>query len=729
MKTKSVISFLLGIVSLVLTASTCSGGLNMPEQGSEQDSGTLTLLREQSVEGLDATVCWHSGDKVAIFDGQGTRGRLSISRDADGMDRAETGETLLKAPYTAVFPYEAAGQFSSGDHFTVHFEASQIATPDGFDPDAAIAVGRSDDASIKLYNAVSWAGFSISGGSIASARLNGPLAGEAEIFLDGDYPETVVYDAASAVSLEGTMSAGHDYYFITVPGTFRGLTLTLTGTDGLEKDYPLDGTVVLARSTAVFLGTFAAPEKDPQEDPDPGTGEDNEPVSRWPLHTARSAAAFLGSIGVNSSIEGRFEHKEQTAESMRYIGARWIRAGIQPSTAVFDYMIAQVPHIRFSMGFSPSDNDQAFAQAAYLKGRGRLIAMEGVNEPNNWAITWQGQKGGGSTSWQPVAYMQRDCYARTKTELGEDVPVWGVSETGAETDNVGLQWAVIPAGASCLLPAGTRFFDCLNVHNYFIHPAWRFPQTDQTWMAAMPTSEGKADGVYINHGRTWGRGYPGYYDADLLAARKVTTETGCTLREYKVWKNSGGGVHNAYDIATDKNSQITEELQGKLYLSCYLSQFAWGYEHTAMYILRDRTDENGNQSFGLVEPMEWEERPLHGYHQRYRKAADYLHNLTNILADDGDLASPGQLGYQLEGAGAGVHDLLLQRSDGAFCLVLWGEFYAGGGATVTVRLDAGRHLALYNPIAGTAPVQTYPEDTEAVRLTLTDHPYILICNE
>jgi hypothetical protein len=48
---------------------------------------------------------------------------------------------------------------------------------------------------------------------------------------------------------------------------------------------------------------------------------------------------------------------------------------------------------------------------------------------------------------------------------------------------------------------------------------------------------------------------------------------------------------------------------------------AW-LRHTSVYLLRDRTDEDGNQSFGF-------------YQADYspRKAAIYLHNLTTILAD------------------------------------------------------------------------------------------------
>ena len=87
----------------------------------------------------------------------------------------------------------------------------------------------------------------------------------------------------------------------------------------------------------------------------------------------------------------------------------------------------------------------------------------------------------------------------------------------------------------------------------------------------------------------------------------MTTETGCTI---------GGPV--------------TEEIQALNLLSMYLDQFKRGWSHTAVYLLRDRVDEGGNQQFGFFKP---DYTP--------RKAAVYLHNLTTILADSGPLAKPG----------------------------------------------------------------------------------------
>ena len=171
---------------------------------------------------------------------------------------------------------------------------------------------------------------------------------------------------------------------------------------------------------------------------------------------------FLSSIGVNSSIDTRGESLDKTLECMQYLGARWIRSGYgAKGFDSFDYLIDK-GGIRFSMsiGTGTSGFEAPIEAAKHLKKRGALIAMEGANEPNNWTITYNGKEGGGRLSWMPVAECHRDFYAAIKAvpELA-DVDVWGITEAGAQTDNVGLQFTVIPEGAGCLLPAGTTFAD------------------------------------------------------------------------------------------------------------------------------------------------------------------------------------------------------------------------------------------------------------------------------
>ena len=55
--------------------------------------------------------------------------------------------------------------------------------------------------------------------------------------------------------------------------------------------------------------------------------------------------------------------------------------------------------------------------ARQLAAADALLAFEGNNEPNNWGVTYQGEKGGGrAPSWLAVAKLQRDLYNAVKSD-------------------------------------------------------------------------------------------------------------------------------------------------------------------------------------------------------------------------------------------------------------------------------------------------------------------------
>ena len=425
-------------------------------------------------------------------------------------------------------------------------------------------------------------------------------------------------------------------------------------------------------------------------------GDVQEPSLVKAAETAAVRAEdFLRSIGVCSTVSRRGENLSNTVNAARYLGVRWFRAGYESRIPVADLIeLHRQTGVRFSYGLMSGGTNIArlLDGARQLAAAGALIALEGNNEPNNWGVTYEGQRGGRTNSWLPVAKLQRDLYRAVKSDpVLKDYPVWSLSENGAETDNVGLQFLTIPSGAGTLMPDDTKYADYANCHNYMTHPGWPGLHDNQTWIAADPTSACRVDGLYGNYGRTWRHRYPGYSEASLETLPRVTTETGITIR-----------------------GPITEQVQALLYLSVYLDQFKRGWKHTAIYLLRDRTDESGNQTFGFYKP---DYTP--------RMTATYLHNLTTILADKASAASPGKLTYSIPSQPATVHDLLLQKSDGKFELVVWDERFAGGSDNITVKLAAPATTAmLFDPTTGTSAIRCLT-NVSSVTLTLSNHPVII----
>ncbi len=449
-------------------------------------------------------------------------------------------------------------------------------------------------------------------------------------------------------------------------------------------------TVIL--TVAALLGGFnMAQAQDAHDAPAPG---------RAPGTAAIPTNQFLNSIGICSTFPDRGQPVDKTIEMLNYGGFRWVRAGIEglreggKTTMDTFREIHEATGVLFNWGLvsGGTDIDKLIRTARVLAEMRALLAIEGNNEPNNWGITYQGEKGGGQAdSWMAVAKLHRDLYQAVRNDpVLKDYPVWSLSENGAQKDNVGLQYLTIPEGADTLMPAGTRYADYANCHNYIYHPNAPGLTDNKSWNAADPTPACKVDGLYGNYGKTWLKKFDGYSIEQLKTLPRVTTETGCTI-----------------------NDTVDEETHGKNLLSLYLAQFSRGWSYTSVYILRDRTDESGNQKFGFFNP---DYTP--------RKAAVYLHNLTTLLDDPGVNTQPGRLDYSIANQPDTVHDLLLQRSDRTYQLVVWGEMVEGE-ADVTVNLgDTYPVVTIYNPIEGTGPIATH-EDVGSVDLTMSDHPWVL----
>jgi hypothetical protein len=400
---------------------------------------------------------------------------------------------------------------------------------------------------------------------------------------------------------------------------------------------------------------------------------------------AVSADAFLNSLGVNTHVDQGYDPKSYIGP-LRYLGLREVRDGDRHVDG--EVAIARATGVRFVIN-GAGDLQGLIASATVLAKAGALLAVEGPNEPNNFPITYNGEKGGGAgQSWDAVAALQKALYAATKSSplLASDL-VFGVSETGAETDDVGVQFRTVPQGAGTVFPPGTHFSDLVNVHNYVSADHGGYGD-NQAWDAASPTLNGRWDGLYGNCGVTWFRHFQGYTLARLATVPRVTTETG-------------------WDSVSDPGG---ETVQGVVLTNTYLAQFKRGWRYTFIYELRDGEGGAGHQ--GL-------------YHADTPKpAAIEIHNLTTILADDKPVPDPGSLSYVLNDPPPTVHDLLLRKSDGEFDLVVWDE-RAHGADHVSVTFGRDHPtLDLYDIAVGSDPVAAL-HGVRRVDLSLSDHAMII----
>jgi hypothetical protein len=429
------------------------------------------------------------------------------------------------------------------------------------------------------------------------------------------------------------------------------------------------------------------------------------PTARAASTTAVSANDFLNSIGVCVHVQHGQDAAKMVAP-LKYLGVRNVRDGADRNydmTGLLTLHQQAGVLVAFGPGSGPSDRfivrrggatnnalTATLIAARQLAEAGALLAVEGPNEPNNFGgVTYQGGRSGvNDGTWLPVAKFQRDLYSAVQSDATlKNYPVFGSSEMGAEVDDVGLQYLTIPAGANCLMPEGTHYADFANVHNY-VCGHWKGLVDNQPFKAATHTNVPGIDGLFGNHGNTWRKHFPGYTASQLASLPKVTTETG--------WK-------------TD-NTVSGDDIQGKVFLNVFLDQYKAGWKHTFIYEMMDDPD----GAFGFYKSD----------YSTARKSADYLHNLTRILADTGPLKSPGRLDYSIPDPPVTVHNMLLQKSNGVFELAVWGEQVSGTNS-VTVNLGrAHAPVKIYDPTMGAWPVQTL-SNARLVPLQLSDHPLIV----
>ena len=407
--------------------------------------------------------------------------------------------------------------------------------------------------------------------------------------------------------------------------------------------------------------------------------------------TAVPVNDFLNSIGVCTHIGQGVDNASQSAAAMVYAGIRNLRDDGRNNHIQDWITVYNQSGVRTAL-LTDQNITSTIAMAKQLRAAGALLAVEGPNEPNNWPVTYEGQTSSGTTS-MPIAKFQRDLYAAVKAESAlNGIPVFHSSEAGgSEPDNCGLQFLTIPAGAGTLMPDGTVYADFANTHNYVCGTQGSGIVDNQAWNAADPVLNGPWDGLYVEYGHTWwGSGFNGYTNQQLLTLPRVTTETG--------WTTSGSG------------KTLTEDQQGRLFLNLYCAQFKRNWKLTFIYMLRDD--------------------PNQGYWGLFRTdytpklSGTYLHNLTTILADTGAITALGQLNYSIPAQPITVHDLLMQKKNGTLELAVWNEKASGSNA-ISVNLgNSFAEVRVYDPVAGTAPIQTLT-NVNSVPITVSDHPVIL----
>lgn len=423
---------------------------------------------------------------------------------------------------------------------------------------------------------------------------------------------------------------------------------------------------------------------------------------------AIKANDFLNSLGAVTHVIQGIDSPLNVERGIRYLGIRDIRDDgttnrklvralcmIHSATGV---MIDELP-----IGGDLSDTR---AQWEQLAACGALVAVEGPNEPNNFGFSYHGRRCSfehGNGSFLACAQFQRALYSMVHSDPKlAGFPVWGMTEVGAEPDNVGLQWLRIPAGSHALMPNGTKYADVANAHNYVQgHGSSAHTLEDnQAFWAESVNRGGACPGCFDVYGEYWGgAGGPGQgtwakgYPINVLGQNeipKVTTETGWSI---------------------SKAPSVSADMQGRLLTDVYLQAYRMGWSKTFIYLMFNNGADKG---YGMLNA------PGHP-----TLLGRYVHNLTSILADNSSAFTPGRVSYSISGMPATGYAMLMEKSSGKYELAIWGEAFASKKSSkVTINLGRTYLVKIYDVTRGTTPVSE-PGRVSSVQVTLTDHAMIV----
>ena len=171
---------------------------------------------------------------------------------------------------------------------------------------------------------------------------------------------------------------------------------------------------------------------------------------------------------------------------------------------------------------------------------------------------------------------------------------------------------------------------------------------------------------------------------------------------------------------------IPPGVEAQYMIRTYMLAYLHGIGRTYVYELEDDSQSPNAPNFGLVDG-----------NMNPRPAFYEIKNLILTLADPGPYFQPGALPYSVTGGDSTLNQLLLQKRDGSFWLILWLEqsaydsynMYSTPVAPQQVTLSLGGNH--YTPQVGTFDDRGYLSWTgtgttsPVIPLTISDHPTIV----
>ena len=229
------------------------------QEGDEQSTRAAISTSDSKV------INWESDDKISIFDGT-KNNQFTLKNGAGTKSATFQGVAASAETYTAVYPYQSEATLSGTSVEKVTLKATQNATANSFDKEAALMIAEGGDGNtLNFKNVVGYVkvkpNFDCTSIELMAFDNSAVLAGTGTVSYNGGEPTLDLSNAETknyAITLTGDIKAGNFYYIAVPPVTLKaGWTIKFTASDG--EVYSRMGTnpITFTRNKVTNLGEFA----------------------------------------------------------------------------------------------------------------------------------------------------------------------------------------------------------------------------------------------------------------------------------------------------------------------------------------------------------------------------------------------------------------------------------------------------------------------------------------
>ncbi len=226
------------------------------QEGDEQSTRAAISSTDSKV------INWESNDQISIFDGTNNK-QFTLTDGAGSTSGKFSGVAEQSTSYTAVYPYQPNASLSGTDVTNVTLPATQTATDNSFDKNAALMMAKSDNTTLEFKNAVGYVKvkpkFACSKIVLQAAGASEYLAGMCTLSYGEGMPSIAfTSEQSTSITLSGNITANTAYY-IAVPAVTLSAGWSISFTDNTGDVYTRTGSnsITFKRNTIINLGEFS----------------------------------------------------------------------------------------------------------------------------------------------------------------------------------------------------------------------------------------------------------------------------------------------------------------------------------------------------------------------------------------------------------------------------------------------------------------------------------------